>query len=151
MFSDTLSENLLLGEDACEAEIREALYNAVVEGDVYEMENGLDTQAGSCGSRLSGGQRQRLALARMFIHDAELYVMDDSSSAIDTETEKEFWYRFEKNIAKRKFACIIASNKRYVLQRADKIIFMKNGHVAACGKADELSTHCEDFASIYVG
>lgn len=151
MFSDTIGENLLLGKDACEDEIREALYNAVFEDDVSEMENGLHTQSGSCGSRLSGGQRQRLALARMFIHDAELYVMDDSSSAIDVETEKEFWSRFEKNIAKRKFACIIASNKRYVLQRANNIIFLKDGHVAGSGKADELLTRCEDFASIYAG
>lgn len=151
MFSDTIGENLLLGKDACEDEIREALQCAVFEEVVSKMEKGLDTQAGSCGSRLSGGQRQRLALARMFIHNAELYVMDDSTSAIDTETEKEFWSCFEKNIAKRKFACIIASNKRHVLQRADKIIFMKDGHVAGCGKADELSICCKDFASIYVG
>lgn len=151
MFSDTIGENLLLGKDACGTKVRESLYNAVFEEDVSEMENGLDTHVGSCGSRLSGGQRQRLALARMFIHDAELYVMDDSASAIDTETEKEFWSRFEKNIDKRKFACIIASNKRNVLQHADKIIFMKDGHVAGFGKADELSTLCADFASIYMG
>jgi ATP-binding cassette, subfamily B, bacterial len=151
MFSDTISENLLLGKDASEVQIREALYNAVLEDDVSEMENGIDTYAGSCGSRLSGGQKQRLALARMFIHDTELYVMDDSSSAIDAETEKKFWNRFENNIAKRKFACIISSNKKHILQRADKIIFMKNGHVAGCGKADELSMRCEEFASIYQG
>ncbi|MDF2840087.1 MAG: transporter ATP-binding protein [Clostridia bacterium] len=151
MYSHTIGENLLLGKDPCEEEISQALYNAVLEEEVSEMENGLHTQAGSGGSRLSGGQRQRLALARMFLHDAELYVMDDSTSAIDTETEKEFWSRFEKNIAKRKFACIIASNKRHVLQRADKIIFMKNGHVAGWGKAEELSAYCEEFASIYVG
>lgn len=149
MFSDTIRENLLLGKDACEVEIMEALHVAVFENNISEMENGLDTQAGSCGSRLSGGQRQRLALARMFIHDAELYIMDDSSSAIDSETEKVFWSRFERNIAKKKFACIIASNKKYVLQRADKVIFMKDGHVAGLGKADELSASCEDFARIY--
>lgn len=129
MFSDTIGMNLLLGKTACEGEINKALYNAVFEGDVAEMENGLNTQAGNHGDRLSGGQKQRLALARMFIHDAELYVMDDSSSAIDIETEKEFWNRFEKNIAKKKFACIIASNKKHVLKRADKIIFLKDGHV----------------------
>jgi ATP-binding cassette, subfamily B, bacterial len=149
MFSDTIGENLLLGKDACEDETNEALYNAVFEEDVSEMGNGLATHGGSRGSRLSGGQRQRLALARMFIHDAELYVMDDSTSAIDTETEKEFWNRFWENISKKKFACIIASNKRYVLQRSDKIIYMKNGHVAAYGKANELLTRCEEFASIY--
>lgn len=151
MFSSTIRENLLLGKPAAEGEINEALYNAVFEGNVAEMGNGLDTQVGSRGSRLSGGQKQRLAMARMFIHDAELYVMDDSSSAIDTETEKELWNRFEKNIAKKKFACIIASNKSYVLQRADKIIFLKNGHIIDCGKADDLSERCEEFAKIYMG
>jgi len=150
LFYDTIRENLLLGRHANEVEIGEVLYDAVFEGDVAEMENGLDTQAGSRGNRLSGGQKQRLGLARMFIHDAELYVMDDSSSAIDIETEKEFWNRFEKNIAKKKFACIIASNKKYVLQRADKIIFLADGHVIDCGKADELSTRCEEFAKIYM-
>ncbi|MCM1989010.1 ABC transporter ATP-binding protein [Oceanirhabdus seepicola] len=150
MFSEPIRENLLLGKHTCEGEINHALYHAVFEGDVAEMESGLDTQAGSRGSRLSGGQKQRLALARMFIHDAELYVMDDSSSAIDIETEKEFWNRFEKNIDKKKFACIIASNKKYVLQRADKIIFLKNGHVIDCGKAEELSKRCEEFARIYM-
>lgn len=151
MFSDTIGENLLLGKDADDEEIKESLYNAVFESDVLEMENGLDTQAGSRGNMLSGGQRQRLALARMFLHDAELYVMDDSTSAVDTETEKEFWCRFEKNISKRKFACIIASNKKNILQRADRVIFMKNGRILDCGKADELSARCEEFASIYVG
>lgn len=150
LFSDTIGENLLMGKDACEGEIREALYNAVFEDDIAEMEKGLHTNAGSRGNRLSGGQKQRLELARMFLHDAELYVMDDSTSAIDTETEKEFWNRFEKNITKKKFACIIASNKKYVLEQADKVIFMKNGHIIDCGKADELSTRCEEFARIYV-
>lgn len=149
MFSDTIGENFLLGKANYEEVTKEALYSAVFENDVSEMEKGLDTQAGSEGSKLSGGQRQRLALARMFIHNAELYIMDDSSSAIDTKTENEFWSRFYKNINKRKFACIIASNKKNVLQSADKIIFMKNGHIVDYGKADELSKRCKDFASIY--
>jgi len=151
MFSDTVGENLLLGRASSDDEISEALYNAVFEGDVHEMEKGLDTQAGSSGDRLSGGQKQRLALARMFLHDAELYLMDDSSSAIDIETEKEFWNRFEKNIGERNFACIIASNKKHVLQRADNVIFLKKGHMIDCGKADELSARCEEFAEIYAG
>lgn len=150
MFSSTIRENLLMGKPACNKEIREALYDAVLEDNVVKMENGLDTQVGSRGDRLSGGQKQRLALSRMFIHDAELYVMDDSSSAIDTETEKELWNRFDKNITKNKFACIIASNKKYVLKRADMIIFLKDGYIIDCGKADELSTRCEEFARIYM-
>lgn len=149
IFSETIGENLLLGKETSEENIKEAFYNAVFEEDISPMELGISTEVGSCGSRLSGGQRQRLALARMFIHDAQVYVMDDSTSALDTETEKEFWNRFDKNIRKRNFACIIASNKRQVLQRADKIIFMKNGYVEGYGKAEELLESCKEFASIY--
>lgn len=64
------------------------------------------------------------------------------------ETEKEFGNRFEENITKNKFACIIASNKKYVLQRADKIIFLEKGYVIGCGKADEMAMGCEEFGRI---
>lgn len=149
IFSDTIGENLLLGRDASDEKIKDALYSAVFDGDVAEMEGGLNTHGGSQGSMLSGGQMQRLALGRMFIQDAELYLMDDSTSAIDAETEKEFWNRFEKKLAKGQFACIIATNKRHVLQRADKVIFMNKGHVMDSGKAEELSARCKEFSSIY--
>lgn len=149
IFNETIGDNLLLGKEASEEQIREALYYAVLEEDILKMDQGMLTEAGSYGSRLSGGQRQRLALARMFIHNAQVYIMDDSSSALDSETEKEFWNRFEKNICNKNFSCIIASNKRQILQRADKIIFMNNGKVAGCGKAEELLESCSEFASIY--
>lgn len=148
MFNDTIRENLLLGRDATQVEINEALYNAVFEGDFIEKE-GIEMEIGSQGNKLSGGQKQRLGMARMFIHNAELYIMDDSSSAIDNETEKELWKRFEENINKKKFACIIASNKKNILQRADRVIFLKNGRIVDSGKADELANRCKDFASIY--
>lgn len=148
MLSGTMHENLLLGRHDYEDQISEALHDAVFESDAFEMENRLDTQVGNRGNRLSGGQKQRLALARMFIHDAELYLMDDSTSAIDIETETEFWKRFEKNITEKKFACIIASNKKHVLERADKIMVLKNGHAIDCGKFDELLTRCAEFARI---
>lgn len=149
LFSDTIGENILLGKDVCNEEIKEALSCAVFDLDVTQMENGIDTQIGSGGSKLSGGQKQRLALARMFIHDAELYLMDDSSSAIDGETEAKFWKGLEEKIRVKKFGCIIASNKKQVLQRADKIIFLKNGHILDCGKVNELSERCDEFAKIY--
>lgn len=149
IFNETIGENLLLGKEVSEDHIREALYYSVLEEDVLKMHQGILTEVGSYGSRLSGGQRQRLALARMFIHNSQVYIMDDSSSALDGETEKEFWNRFEKNICNKNFSCIIASNKRHILQRADKIIFMNNGKVAGCGKAEELLESCSEFASIY--
>lgn len=149
LFNDSLLENLLIGKDVSKQEISDAIYNAVFEDDISEMEEGLDTIVGNRGSRLSGGQKQRLALARMFIHDAEIYMMDDSFSAIDIETETKLWKRFEKNIEEKKFACIIASNKKTVLQRADKILYFRNGRVIESGNAEELAMRCKDFNEMY--
>ena len=148
MFNDTIRENLILGRDVSKEEINEALYNAVFEGDFIEKE-GIEMEIGRQGNRLSGGQKQRRGMARMFIHNSEIYIMDDMTSAIDAETEMEFWKRFEENIAKKKFACIIASNKRNILERADTVIFLKDGCIVDSGKADELSKRCADFSSIY--
>lgn len=150
LFTNTIGENLLLGRAANRDQIEDALHYAVFEGDLSGMEGGLDTEVGSLGGMLSGGQRQRLALARMFLHDAELYMMDDSTSAIDNETEREFWNRFEKKRAARKFACIIATNKKHVLKKADRVLFMEKGCVIDSGRAEELSVRNEEFNSIYV-
>lgn len=149
MFTQNIGENLLMGKQLDRDEISEALYNAVFDKDVSEMDKGLDTYVGSGGNMLSGGQKQRLAMSRMMLNNAELYIMDDSTSAIDNETENEFWRRFDKNLSKNKFACIIASNKKQALDRADKVIFMEDGHVVDIGKARELYIRCEEFAKIY--
>lgn len=129
LFNTTVYENLTLGRPTKDGEIKKALHRAVFEDDIAEMEMGLNTQAGSRGNMLSGGQKQRLGMARMFLHDAEVYLMDDSTSAIDPETEAEFWKRFEEDIRERKFACIIATNKKHILERADKVIYLENGHM----------------------
>lgn len=149
MFTQDIRENLLMGKPFDKDAVNEALCDAVFDKDVLGMEKGLDTYVGSGGNKLSGGQKQRLAMARMMLHNAELYVMDDSTSAIDNETENEFWKRFDKNLSKNKFACIIACNKKQALDRADKIIFMEDGHVVDFGKARDLAIRCEAFAKIY--
>ena len=93
LFSESLRDNILLGRPDDEAAIREALRLAVLEPDVAEMDQGLETKVGPKGVRLSGGQIQRAAAARMFVRNAELLVFDDLSSALDGETERTLWDR----------------------------------------------------------
>ncbi|MEZ4713820.1 MAG: ABC transporter ATP-binding protein [Caldilineaceae bacterium] len=109
LFSDTLRENILMGKGergkvgkgegenggpAGDSSLEEAIYAAVLEEDIEQLENGLDTLVGPRGVKLSGGQIQRTAAARMFVRNAELLVFDDLSSALDVETEKKLWERF---------------------------------------------------------
>jgi len=81
----------LLGLDAGDEEVAQAVRAAVLETDLVQLENGLETVVGPRGVRLSGGQRQRAAAARMFIRQAAFRVCDDLSSALDVETEQRLW------------------------------------------------------------
>jgi ATP-binding cassette subfamily B protein len=93
LLSATLRENILLGlPDAADALAR-AAHNAVLDRDLRELPDGLDTLVGARGVRLSGGQLQRAAAARMFVRQPELLIFDDLSSALDVETELMLWER----------------------------------------------------------
>ncbi len=93
LFSDTLRDNILMGLDRTDEDIFQAVRTAVMERDLGEFDEGLDTKVGPKGVKLSGGQIQRTAAARMFVRGADLLVFDDLSSALDVETERILWER----------------------------------------------------------
>jgi ATP-binding cassette subfamily B protein len=146
LFSDTVRNNILLGQMDTVQDVTEAVRLAVVEQDLTEMKQGLETVVGPRGVKLSGGQVQRVAAARMFASQAQLYLFDDISSALDVETENVLWNRL---FARDQVTCMAVSNRRVALQQADQIILMRDGRVEGVGTLEELLERSEEMRQIY--
>ncbi|MBX3014297.1 MAG: ABC transporter ATP-binding protein [Caldilineaceae bacterium] len=132
LFSATLRDNILLGTPATPAALQQAIDWALLAPDLATMDAGVETLIGPRGMRLSGGQVQRTAAARMFVRDAELLVFDDLSSALDLETEARLWAQLLDQPARP--TCLVVSHRPTLLQRADQILLLTQGHVGNQGK-----------------
>jgi len=148
LFSRTIGENIAFGRpEISQAEIEAAAWAAQAHEFILSFPQGYDTVIGERGVMLSGGQRQRLALARAFLTDPAILILDDSTSAIDSATEDKIQRAIEA--ASRGRTTILITHRLSQIRWADKIVVLRQGRVAAVGSHDELLATSKAYQEIF--
>ena len=147
LFSGTVASNLVYGkENATEDEMWTALRTAQAEDFVRAMPGGLDAVIAQGGSNVSGGQRQRLAIARALIRHPEIYLFDDSFSALDLATDARLREALAPSV--RDAVVVIVAQRVSTIRDADQILVLENGLCVGLGTHDELLATCPTFQEI---
>lgn len=148
LFSGTIKENLMWGDEAADTETvaRYAEY-AQAHGFISAFQDGYDTELEQGGSNVSGGQKQRLSIARALLKEPKILILDDSTSAVDTATEARIRESLRKDL-KATTKIIIAQRISSVID-ADKILVIDEGRIVGTGNHSELMTACEAYQEIY--
>jgi ATP-binding cassette, subfamily B, multidrug efflux pump len=147
LFSGTVGSNLRYGNpDATDEELWRALRVAQAEDFVREMPGQLEASISQGGSNVSGGQRQRLAIARALVKRPEIYVFDDSFSALDVATDARLRAALQRETAEA--AVIIVGQRVATIADADKIVVLEHGEIVGRGTHEELLAHCPTYVEI---
>ncbi|MBE4910489.1 ABC transporter ATP-binding protein [Bacillus luteolus] len=137
LFSDSVKANILIGkEDATEEEVIEAAKAANAHDFILNLPQGYDTKVGERGVKLSGGQKQRIAIARVFLKNPPLLILDEATSSLDLESEHLIQEALEK-LAKDRTTFIVA-HRLSTITHADKIVVIENGEISEVGTHNEL-------------
>jgi ATP-binding cassette subfamily B protein len=148
LFSRSVSDNIAFGKpEATQEEVELAAKSAQADDFIQTFDRGYGTVIGERGVTLSGGQRQRLALARAFLTDPHILILDDSTSAIDSATEDKI-QRAIANAARGRTTFII-THRLSQIRWADLIIVLRKGKIAAIGTHDELMKTSEAYSRIF--
>ena len=137
LFNDTLGANVRLARpDASAEQVALALSRAALAGFVAALPDGLETRVGERGVQLSGGQRQRIAIARAFLKDAPLLVLDEATSHLDTISEQAVRGALDSLMTNR--TTIVIAHRLSTIRAADLILVLRDGRVAEAGSHDAL-------------
>ncbi len=147
LFSGTVASNLRYGKpSATDDELWAALEIAQAKDFVSEMEGGLEAPISQGGTNVSGGQRQRLAIARALVKQPEIYVFDDSFSALDTGTDARLRAALKRKV--KGATMIVVAQRVSTIAEADQIVVLENGEIVGIGTHDDLRTNNETYAEI---
>ncbi len=148
LFSRTIAENIAFGKPgATQEEIEAAARAAQAHDFIQTFEKGYETVIGERGVTLSGGQRQRLALARAFLTDPRILILDDSTSAIDSATEDKIQRAIF--VAAQGRTTLLITHRLSQIRWADLIIVLRKGRISAIGTHDDLMKTSESYAKIF--
>ncbi|WP_346674515.1 ABC transporter ATP-binding protein [Enorma phocaeensis] len=146
LFSGTIAENLRYGRpEATDEELWHAL-DVAQSGFVRELPDGLETRVAQGGTNFSGGQRQRLSIARALVKQADLYIFDDSFSALDFKTDAALRRALAEEVADA--AVLIIAQRINTIVSADQIVVLKDGCIQGLGTHAELIRSCEAYQEI---
>ncbi len=146
LFSGTIAENLRYGDpDATEERLRHALH--IAQSDfVLELPDGLNAPVAQGGTNFSGGQKQRLSIARALAKKADLYVFDDSFSALDFKTDAALRHALKEEM--KDAAVLIIAQRISTILHADQILVLNDGRIVGKGRHKELLQTCEIYRDI---
>ena len=148
LFSGTIADNLRWGDpNAADEQIRHACQLAQADGFIQEFPDKYDTYIEQGGNNVSGGQRQRLCIARALLKKPKILILDDSTSAVDTKTDKLIRTAFHDEIPDT--TKIIIAQRIASVQESDMILVMEEGRITASGTHEELLKTCDEYRSIY--
>ena len=140
LFSKSIKENVLFYRYDLEDRLEEVLEQADIKKDISRFKDGIDTLVGENGLSLSGGQKQRLGIARALLSDPDILILDDSLSAVDSNTEKTIIENIKKT--RKGKTNIIVAHRISAVRHADKIVVLDNGKILNFGTHDELLEKC---------
>lgn len=148
IFNDTLERNVTVGNrDATRADVERVCRIAKVDEFIDDLPNGYESQLGDDGVRLSGGQRQRIALARALLVDADFLVLDEATSDLDSNLEREVQAAIES--MDREYGIIAIAHRLSTVKNADRIYTIDDGEIIESGTHSELLEDEGEYAELY--
>ncbi|UYP47106.1 Vitamin B12 import ATP-binding protein BtuD [Candidatus Lokiarchaeum ossiferum] len=148
LFSQSIANNIRFGNpEASDEEVQRVAKLAFVDDFVQELPDKYDTLVGERGTKLSGGEKQRIAIARAFLVNPDILILDDSMSAIDSETESKIGQAINNILHNR--TTIIITHRLHTIQISDKILVLKQGKIVAQGTHDTLLNTSPDYGRIF--
>ena len=149
LFSGTVRDNVAFGKpDATDEEVREAARAAQADGFIRGLSDGYETVIGERGVGLSGGQRQRIAIARALLVDPRLLILDDSTSAVDAETEAAIQETLDRLMREKHRTVFVIAQRVSMVRDADLILVLDGGTIGAMGTHEELRSTSELYNEI---